>query len=497
MPEKENFQYNSVENRYRLMNRIFIISIVVVWIQFILYLVMKLANHNISVPIALTEMVLIVVMLVSNIVVYRTRKESHKLKLMVGIQVIILFFMLGFTTNAQFIYFVMLCFLALQIPYYDQRTTQRFCMVYAVSFIVVTVARSSLGITTSDVDSLCRFICVLVTMYIICVVGRTTKLFSDDALGSVESQGERQKNIMDGLIDITKSVQKDARTSAELVDELVKTSETVAASMHEISDATYTTAQNIEEQNGMTQNIQDAIGDTSRRSKKMVEIATESNESIQENLVVMESLKEQSVQIANTNQEVTESMLRLQNKTKEVEEIAGMILNISSQTNLLALNASIESARAGEAGRGFAVVAEQIRQLAEQTRSSTEEITRIISELNENADEVVHSVENSVKATGSQNEKILTAAESFEKLNHNMTQLIDDINELDGQILGLSESNNQIVENISQLSAATQEVTASAEQVKEMSESSLGFAENVKDAIGHIHEKSEDMKKYI
>ena len=60
-------------------------------------------------------------------------------------------------------------------------------------------------------------------------------------------------------------------------------------------------------------------------------------------------------------------MTKLQNKTKEVEEIAGMILNISSQTNLLALNASIESARAGEAGRGFAVVAEQVKNLAEQS----------------------------------------------------------------------------------------------------------------------------------
>ena len=78
-------------------------------------------------------------------------------------------------------------------------------------------------------------------------------------------------------------------------------------------------------------------------------------------MAAMESLKQQSAMIKDTNHSVTDAMAKLQEKTKEVETIAGSIMAISGQTNLLALNASIESARAGEAGRGFAVVAQQIR----------------------------------------------------------------------------------------------------------------------------------------
>ena len=186
-------------------------------------------------------------------------------------------------------------------------------------------------------------------------------------------------------------------------------------------------------------------------------------------------------------------MEKLQEKTNEVENIAGMILNISSQTNLLALNASIESARAGEAGRGFAVVAEQIRQLAEQTKSFTEDITKIVYELNANASDVRESVKVSVDAANIQGNNINTASDTFELLNSNMTELIHHVEEVNGQISNLSDSNNKIVENISHLSAVTQEVTENAEQVHNMSEQNLEYAEQVKEAVQHIRSTSEKM----
>ena len=385
----------------------------------------------------------------------------------------------------------------LQVPYYDTKSFKKAAISYGVLYTIVAVSRIIKFPDETNVDTLLTQMCIYFFIVVLNKISTTSKLFSDHALGSVEEQSGKQKEIFDGIVVTSKTVSDKAEESASIIERLVATTESVAFSMQEITTATNTTAQSIEEQNTMTQNIQEAIEETGQRSQKMVGIATESNNSIQENIVVMEELKEQSVQIANTNHEVTVAMSRLQNKTMEVEEIAGMILNISSQTNLLALNASIESARAGEAGRGFAVVADQIRQLAEQTKTSTEQITRIVNELNENANEVVASVESSVEATEQQNVKIQAAAVAFENLNRNMTELIDDINEIDRRIDGLLDANNKIVENITHLSAATEEVTASAEQVHEMSENNLAYAQQVRDAIDAIEGTSEELKQYL
>lgn len=373
----------------------------------------------------------------------------------------------------------------------------RLSIVYAVLFTFEVIVQGNKGILAYDVNTLCMILTTYGTLYVITRVGGISKLFSDDMIGTVEHHSEKQQDMLSHIAEISGTVKTESGRSTDMVNGLVQSTEAVARSMYEISEATNLTAENIMEQSSMTQNIQQAIDEARERSRQMVDIAQSSDDSIRDNLQVMDELKHHAEQIASTNEQVTESMEKLLAKTKEGETIAGMILEISSQTNLLALNASIESARAGEAGRGFAVVADQIRQLAEQTKASTEDITKIINELVENANAVVHSVEMSVGATKSQNEKILSAAENFQQLDKNMSELIVDINGMDGQIQGLSESNNKIVENISQLSATTEEVTASAQEANDLSERNLELAEQTKEAIEVMRTTTESMERYM
>ena len=154
--------------------------------------------------------------------------------------------------------------------------------------------------------------------------------------------------------------------------------------------------------------------------KESIDTVTECNDRAADIMKELITISEESGQAMEKVGMETE---RTNASAQEIRKVTEIIAGISNQTNLLALNASIEAARAGENGRGFAVVAEQIRELADQSRESTEHINQIVNGLIDNSNISVETARIVSEAFEKQDAKIKDTEAIFGTLNSEINRV--------------------------------------------------------------------------
>lgn len=267
---------------------------------------------------------------------------------------------------------------------------------------------------------------------------------------------DNQKNI-----EIQKKRQELRQKRAESVDKLVSGfSAQAQESLDIVTDAAH-------RMNEMAQKMADTAQSTHSRSEEVMTYIATASDNV--NIVataaeqLSSSIQEISQQVVKSNDAVAhavsevertqEIVSNLSDSSSRIDEVMTLITDIAEQTNLLALNATIEAARAGEAGRGFAVVANEVKSLASQTSTATDDISSQI-----------HQVQNA------------------------STQAVDAIGNINMTIADMNHIMANISAAVEQQGSATSEIALNAERAARETQS-------VRDAIESVNQLAEDTQQ--
>ena len=140
--EENEYRYNDVSERLRRMNKMYVGATVFMCVLILMYLWMKLMNHNIQSMTVYGNMVLLFLFTVVNTVIYCRDKATDKLKVAATIEMGIEYLLLGVQTDAKFITYVLVACIALQLPYYDKKGLKLTEIGLSILYIIVTIVQA-------------------------------------------------------------------------------------------------------------------------------------------------------------------------------------------------------------------------------------------------------------------------------------------------------------------------------------------------------------------
>jgi methyl-accepting chemotaxis protein len=220
-----------------------------------------------------------------------------------------------------------------------------------------------------------------------------------------------------------------------------------------------------------------------RNTQDAADGATNVKHQAKKNHQLMQQTVEQTESLVGELQQAETVSLTLSHSSAEIGSILDVIGSIADQTNLLALNAAIEAARAGEHGRGFAVVADEVRALANRTQSSTNEINKIISQIQTGIQSVINSITN----TQQQSTQLqLKAVQSSDAIIEILT-LIDNISSMTAQLASATEEQALV----------TEDININVNTISELTELSLTANETQRKAAQSLQTISVDMSQTL
>jgi methyl-accepting chemotaxis protein len=316
------------------------------------------------------------------------------------------------------------------------------------------------------------------------------------------------KDIASGDGDLTKRIEKTSNDELgdvvdwfnQFVDKLhhsisdvVKSTTPLTSLSSDLGSLTSETLSISSEQNRATEQVSlvveemvSSVQAVSNNANSASQAANQADKAAKDGRQIVDKTVASIIGLAEEVERAGEVIRKLESDTENVGTILDVIKGIAEQTNLLALNAAIEAARAGEQGRGFAVVADEVRTLASRTQDSTQEIQKVIEELQAAA-------QSAVEVMGQSKQRAQTSVDQASQTGESLaaiTERVEAITEMNMQIATAAEEQERaahsIKENVLGIKDTSEATMRSIQKVEQASTSLVDISGNLQRVTGEF-----------
>lgn len=369
---------------------------------------------------------------------------------------------------------------------------------FIVAEVPVAEVFESLHSSTQDIV---MWIVVIITVFITLAI-----LWSSSITNKLKELARRFRELGDGEGDLTHRIEVEGNDEiADLskgfnsfvekihatVSEVVETGHVLHTTAENVALKATSTRDNSEMQRDQTLQVVTAmtqmgstINEIAANAASAAQSASKSEVSTQEGRQTVIESRDAIMQLESDLVQVSHVVEQLAGTTQDIGSILDVIRGISDQTNLLALNAAIEAARAGEHGRGFAVVADEVRQLASRTSESTDEIQKMIDQLQTEAQHAVTAMEASHAVTA----RGVQSADTATDVLAGIALSITDISDMNTQVATATEEQSTVVytinQNIEEINGINELTTATAQELADSSQQLNALSQRLDQLVG-------------
>jgi methyl-accepting chemotaxis protein len=305
-----------------------------------------------------------------------------------------------------------------------------------------------------------------------------------DEIGDIANNIDVMQDSLKTLITNVKKEGEDIREVVELISQnmnnLDENIQEVSATTEQLSAGMQQTAASSEQMNATSIEIGNAVEAISKRAQEGALQAGKINKRAENIQIDVENASQKAEDIFKKTKQDLEKAIQDSSIVNQINVLSEAIMQITEKTNLLALNAAIEAARAGEAGKGFSVVAEEIRNLAEQSKETVEEIQLItekvmksVNNLSDSSQDILNFVSNDVV---NDYERMLNVAQKYS-----------------GDAVFVENLVTEFSTTSEELSASIQDILNTIEQVALASNEGADGTSNIAQKISDIDNQSSDI----